>query len=56
MFITEESMVRNWPAALVRLKSSAKKRGLALFMESQQGIRNATGRLPGIRFINSTQP
>ena len=30
MFITEESMVRNWPAALVRLKSSAKKRGLAL--------------------------
>src|ERR1044072_459658 len=48
MFMTEESMVRNWPAALVRLNSSAKKRALGLFIESQQGMRKATGRLPEI--------
>ena len=32
------------------------KRGLGLFMESQQGIRKATGWLPGIRFSSSTHP
>src|SRR5678810_275227 len=55
MFMTEESMVRNWPAALVQLNISAKNRGLALSIESQHGMRKATGLLPGTRFINSMQ-
>src|ERR1043166_6337530 len=56
MFMTEEAMVRNWAAAFVRLNSSAKKRGLGLFIESQQGMRKATGWLPGMRFRRSTHP
>src|SRR6184192_1280104 len=48
MFITEESIVRNCPAPFVPLNNSAKSRGLALSIESQQGVRKAHGRLPGI--------
>ena len=53
---TDESIERNFPPGLVLLKISAKNRGLTVFIESQQGIRNATGVLPGIWFIRSTQP
>src|SRR6185312_15841759 len=52
---TEESIARWRPSLLVLLKISAKKRGLTVFCESQQGIRNATGRLPGILLRRSTQ-
>jgi len=52
--MTDESIVRNWLAALVRLKFG-KERGLALSIESQHGMRKATGLLPGTRFINSMQ-
>ena len=40
---TEVSMARKWPSGVVLLKISAKNRGLTEFMESQQGMRNATG-------------
>ena len=47
MLKTEESIVRKFPAGLVVLKISAKNRGLGVFSESQQGIRNATGSVAG---------
>src|SRR5436190_912013 len=56
MFITDESASRKWPAGVVRLKISAKSRGLGLLIESQQGVRKATGRLPGICVMRSRQP
>ena len=45
---TEESIRVKLPAGVVRLKISAKKRGLIEFIESQQGIRNAASSLFGI--------
>src|SRR5262252_3690342 len=53
---TDESIERNLPPGLALLKISAKKRGLTVLSESQQGMRKATGLLPGIWFIRSTQP
>src|SRR2546426_5504473 len=53
---TDESIRRNCPAELVRLKISANKRGLALLIESQHGVRKATGTLLEIWFNKSTQP
>ena len=44
------------PSGLLFLaKISGINRGLTVFIESQQGMRNATGLLPGIRLIKSTQ-
>src|SRR5579862_7468296 len=54
--IIEESMDKKLPFGLERLNSSAKNRGLVLSMESQHGIRNATGLFPGICFRRSRQP
>src|SRR5262249_5482388 len=52
---TEESMARNRPAGVFLQKISAKNRGLTVLSESQQGMRNATGALPRIDDIKSTQ-
>src|SRR5438045_7277656 len=52
--ITLESMLRKFPCGDVRLKISAKKRGDGEFIESQHGILNAKGLLPGIELIKST--
>ena len=46
---TEVSMVRKCPSGVVLLKISAKNRGLTEFIESQQGMRKATGPPLGIR-------
>src|SRR5258705_8624005 len=53
--MTLESMPRKFPCGEVRLKISAKKRGEGEFIESQQGMRKATGLLPGMEFNRSTQ-
>ena len=53
---TDESIESIFPFSLVRLKISAKKRGLAEFIESQQGMRNATGLLFGMLASKSTPP
>ena len=45
---TDESIDSEWPPLLFLAKISEKNRGLTVFIESQQGIRNATGLLPGI--------
>ena len=47
MLNTELSIVRKFPCSVVLLKISAQNRGLGVFSESQHGMRNATGRLPG---------
>src|SRR5262245_41250759 len=52
---TEESIDRKFPFSVVLLKISAQCRGLGVFSESQQGMRKATGLLPGISLIRSTQ-
>ena len=49
------SRVRKFPFGVVRLKISAKKRGLGVLSESQQGTRKATGRLFGTDASRSTQ-
>ncbi len=55
MFDTELSIDSASPPGVVRLKISAKNRGLGEFIESQHGMRNATARLPGTSSIRSTQ-
>src|SRR5688572_21994764 len=55
MLHTDESIDRNAPPAVRRLKISAKNRGLGVFFDSQQGMRNATGWLPGTLASRSTQ-
>ena len=52
---TDCRCVRNRPLGVVLLKISAKNRGLGVFSESQQGMRNATGRLFGTSASRSTQ-
>src|SRR5215831_2086551 len=54
-FITDESIERKFSLGLSRLRSSLKKRGLVLSIESQQGILKATGLFPGIWLSASTQ-
>ena len=49
MLKTELSIARKFPAGVRRLKISAKKRGLTVFSESQQGMRKATGPVAGDR-------
>src|SRR5579883_109910 len=53
--MTEESIERKLPAGLGWLNNSEKNRGLVLLRESQQGMRKATGLLPGIPFSRSMQ-
>ena len=48
MFIMDESAWRNWPPGEVRLKISENRRGLGLLIESQHGVRKATGAFPRI--------
>ena len=55
MLKTELSIVKNRPCSVVLLNISSQNRGLGVLSESQQGIRNATGRFPGIALISSTQ-
>ena len=54
MLKTELSICRKLPFSVVLLNTSAQNRGLGVFLLSQQGMRKATGLLPGIWFIRST--
>src|SRR4051794_17020225 len=54
MLKTELSICRKLPCSVVLLKTSAQNRGLGVLSESQQGMRKATGLLPGIWLTRST--
>ena len=53
---TDELTRRKLPAGVVLPNSSVKNRGLTEFIESQQGMRNATVRPPGILANRSMLP
>jgi len=52
---TDESIRTKFPWGVTRLKISVKKRGLIEFIESQQGMRKATGRVTGLGQSRSMQ-